>query len=64
MAEESRQGMLSAVLKAKSVFTFKGEAAQKEDLVAAVESLRNSVMEAYPAYIDLPEWEPALLMLE
>jgi hypothetical protein len=29
-----------------------------------VEGLREAVMEAYPGYIDLPEWEPALLMLE
>lgn len=65
MAPESQKIMLGAVLKAKKVLEFQpGTIACKETLVEAVEGIREAVMEAYPGYIDLPFWEPTLLMLE
>ena len=36
----------------------------KSDIIAAVEGIRAALMNAYPAYIDLPEWEPAYLLIE
>jgi len=48
--------MLEAVVQARKVFEVKTEPIQKENIIAAIEGLRNAVMEAYPAYIDLPEW--------
>ena len=64
LGPEGQGVMLEACKKAKDAMEFKGEIARKEDLLAAVEGIREAVMEAYPAYLDLPEWEPSLLMLE
>lgn len=64
LAESESQGMLAAVKSAKKVYEFKGQAIIKDELVEAVEGLRTAVMEAYPGYMDLPEWEASLLMLE
>jgi hypothetical protein len=36
----------------------------KQAIVDAIEGIREAVMEAYPGYIELPPWEPSLLMLE
>lgn len=56
LPEENRQGMLGAVTQARKVFEVRTEPIQKENIIAAIEGLRDAVMEAYPAYIDLPEW--------
>lgn len=63
LAEESRQGMVEAVRKARKTMEPRNDPIPKEELLIAVEIIREAVMEAYPAYIDLPEWEPSLLML-
>ena len=54
--------MLKAVAEARKLFDFKGQIMEKDLYLEAVECLRDAVMAAYPAYIDLPEWEPSLLM--
>jgi hypothetical protein len=40
------------------------EPINKQQLLDAIENIRLAVMMVYPAYIDLPEWEPTLLLLE
>lgn len=35
-----------------------------QDILDAIDGLREATMTAYPGYLDLPEWEPAYLLLE
>ena len=42
----------------------KSSVINKSEIVEAVEGLRAAMMTAYPAYLDLPEWETAYLLLE
>ena len=36
----------------------------KEEVSEAINLLKGAVMIAYPAYYELPEWEPVYLILE
>jgi hypothetical protein len=51
LSEESRQGMLEAVRKAKKTMEPSNDPIPKEELLMAVETIREAVMEAYPAYL-------------
>lgn len=41
----------------------KNKVISKEELLDAIENIRLAVMLTYPAYLDLPEWEPTYLIL-
>ena len=36
----------------------------KGQIVECIEGLRTAMMNAYPGYLELPDWEPAFLLLE
>ena len=56
--------MLNAVANGRKALEFKQEVTNKDELLEAVEKIREAVMETYPGYLELPEWEPSVLMLE
>lgn len=51
---EQQKVMLEATKKARACMEFTGELVKREELVEAVEGIREAVMEAYPGYLDIP----------
>lgn len=61
---EEQQKLLNAVKIGRSAMDSKNKVISKEELLDAIENIRLAVMLTYPAYLDLPEWEPTYLILQ